>query len=490
VIALCCLFASVPARAASVTKVDRGTWGATGVPSYVNMYIYVPAQLATNPPIVVACHSCGTPVSGYVSSITGIQAGADKAGFVLILPEATNQNCWDVGSTKSLTRDGGGDTQAVSQMVKYALTKYNGDPKRVYIMGGSSGAMMTQAMAALYPDVFRAASARAGVPAGCWADGYDSSQQWSNNCAGGNTKKSAQQWGDLVRMMNPSYMGHRPRMQLFQGESDTTISYNNMGESIKEWTNVLGLPDTPSSTDSTKTSIATYDRKFWKNKCDYTVLEAWSAPGGTHSMGYEQDAILAFFGLDKTSATDPEPDCNGTSGGAGGMGGMSAGGASGASSGGAGGMVSVGGRGPAGGTGGMNSLPPGGIGGSGPATSGGTSGGVGASGTGGASSGMGGMNNAAGGMSTGVAGSTGSGGTSVNTGSGGTAPGAAGKPSAGTTGAPGGAATHGSGDADGGSDSGGCSIVAGESGARKAALAVALGLGLVALGRRRRRAVR
>jgi len=96
-------------------------------------------------------------------------------------------------------------------------------------MGGSSGGMLTQAMLAVYPDIFRAGSARAGVPAGCWADGFKAGPQdnWSNTCAAGSVSKTAQQWGDLVRSMYPGYTGHRPRVQLFQGESDTTTSFNN-----------------------------------------------------------------------------------------------------------------------------------------------------------------------------------------------------------------------------------------------------------------------
>src|SRR5690349_7081724 len=133
------MFAAPPAHAASVTKVN--SWGASGVPSYLTMYIYVPDKVATNPPILVGCHSCGTPVDGYKNSIKKILAAADANGFIVILPEATGRNCWDVGTTKSLTHDGGGDTQGVAQMVKYALAQYQGDASRVYIMGGSSGAM-------------------------------------------------------------------------------------------------------------------------------------------------------------------------------------------------------------------------------------------------------------------------------------------------------------------------------------------------------------
>src|SRR6187455_2583548 len=147
------LLVAAPASAASLTQVND--WGASGVPSYVKMYIYVPDQVAAKPPIVVSAHSCMSNAMGQMGNIPKFKAAADKNGFILILPDNPGQNCWDVGTAASLKHDGGGDTQAVVQMVKYALTKYKGDAARVYAMGGSSGAMMTQALMAVYQDVFR-----------------------------------------------------------------------------------------------------------------------------------------------------------------------------------------------------------------------------------------------------------------------------------------------------------------------------------------------
>lgn len=51
--------------------------------------------------------------------------------------------CWDVSSQKSLKHGGGGDSNAIANMVTYTLKKYNADPKRVFVTGSSSGAMMT-----------------------------------------------------------------------------------------------------------------------------------------------------------------------------------------------------------------------------------------------------------------------------------------------------------------------------------------------------------
>jgi len=288
----------------SLNQVNRSLW-ASNVPSEVNMYIYVPGAPSSKPPIVVSCHSCGNSASGQFNNNKKIVAAADKVGFIMIFPDNSQKNCWDVGSTASLTHDGSGDTQAIAQMVQYTLTTYNGDPDRVYIMGGSSGAMMTQAMLAVYPDIFKAGSARAGVAAGCWADGYNSDNQWCGNCAGGNTIKTAQEWGNLARGMYPGYDGPRPRVQLFHGMEDTTIRYQNMLESIKQWTNVLGLNSTPTFQNSITTSY-NYERSFWEDQCGFVVFETWASPGNGHSMSYEEDAILAFFGLDRFRCIDPQ----------------------------------------------------------------------------------------------------------------------------------------------------------------------------------------
>src|SRR5262245_38935965 len=106
------LLAAAPTLGASLMQVPKGDW-ASGVPSYVEMHVYVPDKPATKPPIVVSVHSCGSTASGQMGAITAIKAAADKNGFVLVLPDNPGQNCWDVGSAKSLKHDGGGDTQAV-----------------------------------------------------------------------------------------------------------------------------------------------------------------------------------------------------------------------------------------------------------------------------------------------------------------------------------------------------------------------------------------
>lgn len=315
------LLPAAPARAASLQKVEQSAWSVSGLPSYVNMYIYVPDKLAPKPPILVASHHCGgSSSSTFNETRSSFVALADKNGFVIIFPEATGHNCWDVGSMKSLQHDGGGDTHAIAQMVRYALAKYQGDASRVYAFGTSSGAMMTEALLGVYPDLFMAGVSVAGVPCGCWSAQYTgdsgANPQWSGPCAGGNVTKTAQQWGDLVRSMFPSYTGHRPRVQLWHGTADTTISYKNFGESIKEWTNILQLDETPTGTDNAK---AGYTHQTWKNTCGYVRLETWSQQGAGHDVSWDSASATKFLGLDAAVAQDPEATACPSSAGAGGM---------------------------------------------------------------------------------------------------------------------------------------------------------------------------
>jgi poly(hydroxyalkanoate) depolymerase family esterase len=405
------------------------------------MYIYVPDKVATNPPILVVAHYCGGSASGVFGQAQGggIVAAADKYGFIMVFPQTTNSassaKCWDVGSKASLTHDGGGDTQAVAEMVKYTVTTYKADADRVYATGDSSGGMMTQALMAVYPDVFKGGASFAGVPAGCWSDGWSAASNWGGTCAGGNDIQTAQQWGDLARGMYPGYTGHRPRVQLFHGDADPTISYKNFGEAIKEWTNVLGLSTSPTTT-TTGLTLGTHQatRQQWKNSCGYVVLDAFTSIGGDHGPSdalFTSTYVVPFLGLDKTGAVDPEiAACptGGTGGttGTGGAGGTKAtGGSTGTGgttgTGGAGGKLGTGGMGGKPGTGGVlgtgGALGTGGNGTGGVVGTGGTQASGGTLGTGGSStggvSGTGGATSTGGSSATGGNSGTGTGGTTT-----------------------------------------------------------------------------
>ncbi|MFC3494455.1 extracellular catalytic domain type 1 short-chain-length polyhydroxyalkanoate depolymerase [Glycomyces rhizosphaerae] len=287
------LLAASPASAASLTRVtDFGS-----NPTSLGMYLYVPDNVAPEPALLVLVHYCGGS-AGAVFGGNGRDyvAAADRYGYVIVIPEATRDGrCFDVSTRAGLTRDGGSDSTGVKSMVDWTRQRYNVDPDRIVVSGFSSGAMMTNVLAAQYPDVFSAASAFSGVPAGCFATNDGS--LWNGQCSSGNIVKSAQQWGDTARAMYPGYTGPYPRMQLWHGTEDTVLAYPNYGESIKQWTNLHGLSQTPAFTDHPQSS---WTRTRHGATGTQATIEGISISGTGHTL--PQPGMLAyaiaFLGLD------------------------------------------------------------------------------------------------------------------------------------------------------------------------------------------------
>jgi acetylxylan esterase len=382
-IALASLLVSAHASAALSGPISG--WQKGTEPSWVSMYEYVPAKLAPNPPILVLVHYCGGNAAGVMGEAQGggIVAAADKYGFLMVVPQST-RNCWDVATKGALTHGGGGDTGAIVDMVTYAITKHSANANRVYVTGTSSGAMMAEGLAAVYPEVFKGSSEFAGVPAGCWSVGNETDGQWSGACAGGSVTHTAEEWGTMARNMDPGYTGFRPRIQLWHGDADTTIKPANQTEAIKQWTNVLGLSTAPTSTMTVQISGKSFKHEQWQDKCGSIALDAWTELGGPHGTNANLNATytIPFLSLDQTGDVDPQvAKCAGSAGGSGGGGGPSGGSNAGGQANPSGGSpstageTSVGGSGTppgTGGSGGTATNPPPGTGGSGVGTSAGT----------------------------------------------------------------------------------------------------------------------
>jgi endo-1,4-beta-xylanase len=287
-----------PAAAATLTQVTN--FGAN--PSNLNMYLYVPNNVAPRPALLVAIHYCtGTASALYNGYFHDYVTAADQYGYVIVFPEATRSGqCFDVYSPQALRRGGGSDPVGIMSMVNYAKQRYNVDPGRVFVSGVSSGAMMTNVMAAEYPDVFSAASAFMGVPAGCFATTDGST--WNSQCAGGQITKTPQQWGDLARSMNPGYSGPYPRMQLWHGTADPTLNYVNFGEEVKQWTNLDGVSQNPALSDSPQSG---WTRSRYGNGGTMPPVEGISVAGAGHELprsGMVAYAI-AFLGLNAGGTT-------------------------------------------------------------------------------------------------------------------------------------------------------------------------------------------
>jgi len=292
------LASAPPAAAAALTEVT----GFGNNPSGLRMHLYVPDSVRPNPAILVAVHYCTGSGPAFYSG-TQFASLADQYGFIVIYPSATRSgNCFDVSSPQALRHDGGSDPVGIVSMVRYVLQNRNADPNRVFVTGASSGAMMTNVLLGDYPDVFKAGAAFMGVPFACFATTDGS--MWNSACANGTVIKTPQQWGDLARGAFPGYTGPRPRMQVWHGTEDTTLRYPNFGEEIKQWTNVLGVSQTPSFTD---TPVSGWTRTRYGSTGVMASVEAISVQGVGHSLPLSGQAAMAiqFFGLNTQPSQSP-----------------------------------------------------------------------------------------------------------------------------------------------------------------------------------------
>lgn len=244
-------------------------------PTNASFNLYVPNLLAAKPALLVAVHYCtGTGPAFYQN--TQYAKLAETHGFIVVYPGSPNAGtCWDVSSAASLSNTEKGDSGSIVGMVKWTLKKYPAiDTTKVFLVGESSGAMMTvclphlrsfrfeladirhwqNVLSAAYPDIFTASVVYAGVPAGCFvATGQPLGVAWWNStCSTGKSIETPALWAATAKAMGPkNYTGARPKMLIYHGARDATLNPQNYVETIKQWSGVFEYHDPVSTANAT-----------------------------------------------------------------------------------------------------------------------------------------------------------------------------------------------------------------------------------------------
>lgn len=313
------------AEARAAAALERVTsFGAN--PGGLNMYVYRPAALPANAPVVVALHGCTQSAQVY-SDNAGLNTFADRHGFLVVYAETTTANnankCFNWFQPGD-TRRGQGEAASIRQMVAHAATAYGTDTGRVQVTGLSAGGAMTSVMLAAYPDVFAAGAVVAGIPYGCGTDVVS-----AFGCMSPGVDRTPAAWAQAVRDAHPGFAGPWPRVAIWHGDNDATVAPRNADELRDQWTAVHGLGQTPDRT-STIGPNSTRRSEYLAADGGASAIEVNRVPGIGHGTpvdpgsGAEQcgatgtqhfiDSICSgywitrFFGLDGTTTPEPPVD--------------------------------------------------------------------------------------------------------------------------------------------------------------------------------------
>lgn len=228
--------AASPAKAASIVPVT----GFGSNPGNLAMFRYTPDNLPSGRPVVVALHGCTQNAAGYGTGAGWVQL-ADRFRFTVVLPEQKTANnfnrCFNWFERGDTTR-GQGEAESIAQMVRHT------GASRAYVSGLSAGGAMTAVMLAAYPEMFSGGGVVAGIAYRCAASMIE-----AFSCMNPGRNLTPAQLGDNVRAAS-SHTGPWPTVSIWQGTADYTVRPANATELVEQWTNVHGIPPTPTGTDT------------------------------------------------------------------------------------------------------------------------------------------------------------------------------------------------------------------------------------------------
>ena len=114
-----------------------------------------------------------------------------------------------MSSDETLTHDGGSDSLGIANAARFAISNWGVDPDRVFAVGTSSGAMMTNVLAGAYPDVFKAGIVDSGVAFGCFALPGQPEDSWNSECSTGELILTGAEWVSRLGTCSASHSHFR-----------------------------------------------------------------------------------------------------------------------------------------------------------------------------------------------------------------------------------------------------------------------------------------
>jgi poly(hydroxyalkanoate) depolymerase family esterase len=280
-------------------------------PGNLRLFSFIPRGLKPGAPLVVLLHGCGQTAAGYDAG-TGWSELAAAHGFAVIAAEqkaVNNPNtCFNWFNPEDITRDSG-EAASIAAMIETTIAAHKLDAGRVFITGLSAGGAMTDAMLALYPEMFAGGAIVAGLPFGAAQNVRDALEAMRLP-----PLRTPRQWGDAVRAAAPAAT-RWPRVSIWHGDLDTTVNILNAQALAAQWADLHGLALTGARQELLEVGAL---RLWWDDQLEVVTVPALGhgAPIDARDVGQSGPYIIdmglsssrhiaRFWGLLEMAAVRP-----------------------------------------------------------------------------------------------------------------------------------------------------------------------------------------
>ena len=237
---------------------------------------FVPDGVQGPMPLVVVLHGCTQTASVYDHG-SGWSTLAARFGFALLFPEQHRGNnamlCFNWFLPDD-TRRGSGEAASIKSMIDTMKRDHAIDDTRVFITGLSAGGAMTSVMLATYPEQFAAGAILAGLAYGCASGTAE-----ALDCMAGRSRRTADELVAVVRRAS-RHSGAWPRVQVWQGDADMTVTPGNADAIVAQWTGLHGLSATPDVVDR----VENHPRARWLGAIGKPLIERYTLTGMAHGV--------------------------------------------------------------------------------------------------------------------------------------------------------------------------------------------------------------
>ena len=251
--------------------------------------LYVPASAADGASgVVMMLHGCTQSPEDFASG-TGMNALADRDGFVIIYPAQSRgdnaQSCWNWFS-RGDQRRGRGEPAILAGLAQKVCDDHGVTRDNTFVAGFSAGAAMAVILGETYSDVFAAVGAHSGLPAGAAKD-----------VASAFTAMA----GNALESPDPVLADDHVRTILFHGSADRTVHPAN-SDGIARRARHGGPRQSVETSICGEVKGRSYSREISSNADGNAMVERWTVEGQGHAWSGGQPA---------GSYTDPKgPDAS------------------------------------------------------------------------------------------------------------------------------------------------------------------------------------